>query len=508
MKRGPILLMLALCLGATPALAQESPGVIPSAQPDAAPAKTIKRKPVALKPAAVKPAEQAQPAAPKLSPPRPAIAAAPAPAKTEPAPTPPAAAKTEATKPEPPQKPEQGIVAGIPPAERLRIQAALLWAGDYPSEANGNDPLQTAISNFRKRHKSKVAGPLTPSERADLAAAARSHEDEFGWHVVVDPATGIRIGLPTKLVPHAKDAARGTHWSSAYGDVQVETFRIKDGTKLAALYEQQRKEPANRKIETGALRDDGFFLSGQQGLKRFSVRAKMRDGEIRGFTMLYDQMMETIVTPVMVAMASAFAPFPEQRMAPYAALAKRVEYGSGLVVSVQGHIVTDRKITEGCEVLVASGIGDALRVAVDDDSGLALLRVYGARNVSPLTLPPDSPKGGDVTLVGIADPKEQAGRKLTEVKARLGNGSAIELRQPVPVASFSGAAALDAQGQFLGMMQTGGLMLASIESSAPPVRLISAATIRGFLAAHDVQPAATQGADAKASVVRVICVRK
>lgn len=486
--------MLALCLGGTPAFAQESPGVIPMpAQPEAKPVKKIVKRKPAAKPVAAKPAEreraanpeEAQPAAPKLPPPRPAIATAPA--------------KTE-TPPE--------TVADIPPAERLRIQAALLWAGDYPSEANGEDPLQTAIRNFRKRHKSKVAGPLTPSERAELVAAAKSREDEFGWHVVVDPATGIRIGLPTKLVPHAKDAARGTQWGSAHGEVRIETFRIKDGTTLAALYEQQRKEPANRKIETGTLRDDGFFISGQQGLKRFSVRAKARDGEIRGFTMLYDQMMETIVAPVMVAMASTFSPFPEQRSAPYAAPAKRVEYGSGLVVSARGHIITDRKITEGCEVLVASGLGDADRIAVDDNSGLALLRVYGARNVSPLALPPEAPKGGELTLVGVPDPKEQGSRKLTEVKARLGSGSAIELRRPVPVAGFSGAAALDAHGQFLGMMQTSGLTLAGIESSAPPVRLVGAATIRDFLAAHNVTPAATHGVDAKASVVRIICVRK
>jgi len=51
-------------------------------------------------------------------------------------------------------------------------------------------------------------------------------------------------------------------------------------------------------------------------------------------------------------------------------------------------------------------------------------------------------------------------------------------------------------------------VLASVEASAPPVRLISAETIRGFLAAHDVQTAQTTTGDAKTSVVRIICVRK
>jgi len=463
------------------------------AQPDAKPAKKhVKPKAVAAKPAEAKPA-QAKSVAPTPVAPKPALAAKPA------------APKAVAVKAEP----APDVFAGIPLGERQKIQAALLWAGDYTGEPSGGDPMQAAIKNFQKRHKAKITGELTPAERAELVAAAKIHEDEFGWNVVVDPATGIRIGLPTKMVPHARDAARGTRWSSAHGEVQVETFRITDpALKLAALFEQQKKEPATRKIETSVLHDDNFFISGQQGLKRFSVRAKVRDGEVRGFTLLYDQMMETIVAPVMVAMASAFSPFPE-RSAPYAALARSVEYGNGLVVSAQGHIVTDLKLTEGCQVIVASGLGDADRIADDKDNGLALLRVYGPRKAPPLALARDAPKTGELTLIGIPDPKEQDGsRKLTEIKARLADVSAIELRQPVPMAGFSGAAALDARGQFVGMMAMSPTMLASVEASAPPVRLVTAETIRGFLTAHQVQTAPTQTGDAKASVVRIICVRK
>jgi hypothetical protein len=294
--------------------------------------------------------------------------------------------------------------------------------------------------------------------------------------------------------------------------VQVETFRInKTGLTLAALFEQEKTQPAARRVETSALHDDNFFISGMQGLKMFSVRAKMRDGEIRGFSILYDQMMESIVAPAVAAMVSAFSPFPE-RSAPYAALARAVEYGTGLVVSAQGHIVTDLKLAQGCQVIVAAGLGDADRVAEDPDNGFALLRVYGQRQISPLAFAPDAPDGGkprEVTLVGIPDPKEQDGsRKLTEIKARLSGGSAIELRQPVPMAGFSGAAALDARGQFLGMMAMSQAVLASVEAAAPPVRLVSAGAIRGFLAAHHVAPVPAPSADAKASVVRVICVRK
>ena len=478
MRLGGSTVMLAFLFGAVPAQAQESPGVIPTP----------------TQPAATRIAPKARVA-------RRATPIAPAPKIAAPATV---AAKTAAVSAEP----AADRSAGISDSERLKIQAALLWSGDYTGSIGGEDPFLSAIKNFQKRAKSKVTGVLSPAERGTLLAAAQTHEDEFGWTIVTDPATGVRLGLPTKLVPQVRDAARGTRWSAAHGEVQVETFRIKDPElKLAALFEQQKKEPSNRKVESSVLRDDNFYISGMQGLKKFSVRGYARDGEIRGFTLLFDQMMETIVAPVTAAMVSAFSPFPE-RSSPFAAMANSVEYGNGLVVSARGHIITDRKLAAGCQVIVAAGLGDADRVAEDKDNGLALLRVYGPRKLSPLALAPDAPKRGDVTLIGIPDPKEQNGaKKLTEIKARLADGNAIELRQPVPMAGFSGAAALGAQGEFLGMMEMRNFVLASTEPAAPPVRLITAGTIRDFLAAHNIAPE-PQGGDAKASVVRIICVRK
>lgn len=516
MRLVAILVMLSL-LPCAPALADETPSIMkwftPAEEKPAAPT-TPPAKPKAAAPkAASASTAQATPAtAPvKLPMPKPEQAKVDA-AKAEPAKT--ESIKPEPKKPEPPKaetakaEPARDSFAGIPAADRQKVQAALLWAGDYAAAANGEDPLVAAVKNFQKRNKGKVTGVLTDAERSTLLAAANNHEKEFGWSVVVDPATGIRIGLPTKMVPHARDAARGTRWSSTHGEVQVETFRVADrNLKLSTLFEQEKREPATRKIEYSLLREDGFFISGFQGLKKFSVRAQLRDGEVRGFTMLYDQMMETIVAPVMVAVSAAFSPFPE-RSAPFAALTKSVEYGNGLVVSAEGHIVTDRKLTEGCQVLVASGIGDTVRIADDKNNGLALLRVYGPRKLSPLSFAQDAPKAGDISLIGIPDPKEQGDRKLTEIKARLVGGTAIELRQPVPMAGFSGAAALDNQGRFLGMMEMRNAVLASIEPSAPPVRLVTAQTIRGFLAKNNVAASDAPASDAKASIVRMICVRK
>jgi len=402
-----------------------------------------------------------------------------------------------------------GPFDGIPLEERRRVQSALFWSGDYTGASGGEDPIVNAVKNFQKRIKDNVTGMLTPAERERLVAAARDHERQFGWSVVVDPATGIRIGLPTRLVPQALEAARGTRWSSVHGEVQVETFRINDpDLKLSALFEREKREPANRKVEYSVLKDDSFFISGMQGLRRFSVRARARGGEVRGFTMLFDQAMEGIVEPVMVAMASAFSPFPE-RSAPFAALPKSVEYGNGIVVSARGHIVTDRRLARGCKVILAAG-GAADRVADDENSGLALLRIYGARNLTPLAQDAFvDGKQGDLRLFGFPEPKQKGGQeKPAEIKARLDDRAAIELREPVPMAGFTGSAALDPQGRFVGLTEMHSFVLASNEPAAPPVKLVPAASVREFLAAHDVPLAQDATTEAKASVVRVICVRK
>ncbi|WP_168192714.1 S1 family peptidase [Undibacter mobilis] len=549
MRFGPLFAATALALSAGVALAQSGgPDAAPYPIEDAAPAHRPETAPAKPKVAADKPAKPAEtkPTETKTTETKPAPAVVLPPAKpdalkalaasppaspkdvvkeqaTEPAKEPVKQASVQATPKEPDKDgttlkdalknevKEGDTLYGNAADERLLIQAALLWAGDFTGTAeNGDDPLAVAIKNFQKRKNYKVTGTLSDRERSELIGAAKTYQDEFGWNVVVDPATGIRIGLPTKMVPLAKEAARGTHWSSRYGDVQVETFRVADpALKLSVLFEREKQEPATRKVEYSILRDDSFFISGLQGLKKFSVRAQIRNGEVRGFTMLYDQAMEGIVAPVMVAMAAAFSPFPA-RSAPFATLAKSVDYGNGLVVSAQGHIVTDARLTQGCRVLVAGGFGDAERIAEDKDKGLALLRIYGARDVTPLALPRQGAAAkGDVTIAGIPDPKENGGHtRLTEIKAKLAGGNALELRDSVPMAGFSGAAAIDAGGRFIGLTEMRNAVLASIQPAVPPVRLVRADQIRSFLDAHKVAQPSASASNPRDAVVRIICVRK
>ncbi len=406
-------------------------------------------------------------------------------------------------------------------AERQAIQSDLAWAGTYNGAINGevSDRMVAAIKEFQKERGARQTGVLNPQERGVLAEAAKKRQDNVGWKIVFDAGTGVRLGVPTKLVPQQSSDANGAKWSSSTGTIQIQMARRKEaGPTTAKLAEQEKKEPAGRKIEYSVVKPDFFVLSGMQGLKKFYLRGQTKGDEVRILTILYDQATEGTMEPVVIAMSSAFNPFPNGAQAGGPPPRKTVEYGTGIVVSDDGAIVTDRGVVDGCLSIVVAGqnlssIGNADRTADDKVHDLALLRIYGARDLKPVALSEDTAKS-DGELIGIADPQNQGGgAAVSNIKAavtRTGNGADLTLT-PAPGPGFSGAGFFGSDAKLFGVVSLKQLLLQIAGSPAgtpaAPATLVPADTVREFLKANGVS-AASGSPDAKASVVRVICVRK
>jgi peptidoglycan hydrolase-like protein with peptidoglycan-binding domain len=396
--------------------------------------------------------------------------------------------------------------AAMPAAERLAIQSDLIWSGDYNGGVTGEfgDRAIAAVKAFQKKQKGKETGILTPEERAALAGAVKSQREQVGWKIVEDPVMpGVFVGIPGKLVNQTATRSKsGGKWSSSRGEVQIETFResIADSS-LSALFEQQKKNPTGRRTEYSVLRPDTFVVSGMQGLKKFYVRAQLKDSDVRGVIILYDQAMDGIMDPVVVAMSSAFAPFGGGAAMP--GVKRNVEYATAIVANAAGYLVADRTATEGCHIIIVPGVGNAERVAEDKEAELALLRVYGVGNLKAMALSAQPPRSAELTLIGIGDPQLQNGRSaVSTFNTRIrGTENGLVALEPAPPSGFSGAAVIDAQGQFVGLA---GLKAASQAS------LVSAAAIRKFLEGAKVAPSdgGTSLDAAKASVTRIICIRK
>ncbi len=400
-------------------------------------------------------------------------------------------------------------------SERLAIQSDLAWVGQYNGAISGDvsERMVEAIKEYQKAGGGKPTGVLNPKERAVLAETGRRRRENAGWNILTDAASGVQLGIPTRLVPQQTSDANGTKWSSPTGTIQVLLTRRKEaGPTTARLADREKKEPAGRTVDYTVVKPEFFVLSGLQGLKKFYVRGTFKGDEVRILTILYDQATENTVEPVVIAMSSAFNPFPVNTAPPPQ---KTVDYGTGVVVTEDGAIVTDRQITDGCLAITIPPFGHADRIAEDKDHDLALLRIYGARGLKPLGLASAPADKMNVELTGIADPQNQGGgRAVTTVKAAMTPvaGSSDLALSPAPAIGFSGAAARDDSGRFAGLALLKPVVVAGLAASAPTQSmLVPADTVRDFLKGNGV--VAVQGtnqgvSDAAAAVVRVICVRK
>src|SRR5262249_40374968 len=99
------------------------------------------------------------------------------------------------------------------------------------------------------------------------------------------------------------------------------------------------------------------------------------------------------------------------------------------------------------------------------------------------------------------DPERQnGGSAVTTAKAKLAGAGLARVVEPAPALGFSGAAAIEADQRFVGMVAL---------KPQGGAAMTDAAAIRQFLDAQKVglDAGAAASGDAKSSVVRVICVR-
>jgi Putative peptidoglycan binding domain len=394
--------------------------------------------------------------------------------------------------------------AALPAAERLAIQADLAWIGAYEGLPSGDidDRTIEAVKLYQKGHAAKDTGILDDEQRTRLASAAAGPQQAVGWRVI-DDRTGARFGLPEKLVSPAGASLTGSRFSSGRGQIVIETFRLSEAS-LPALFEEEKKTPKTRHAEASALKPDSFVIAGTQGLKNVVVRADQNGSEIRGITVLYDQANKGMMMPAAIAIADSFQGFPDPNAGPPPGQRAAVAYGTAIVADRGGALIAPLPLASGCESITVPGFGHAVQIAQDGTNDLALLRLYGAQNLVPAPLAGEVAQADALTLIGIAAPPAQhGGNGVTHVVARR-DGEGVE---PAPAPGFSGAAAVDAQGRFAGVVELKSQVVAGAAASGRQAVLTPAAAVRAFLTAHGVAPIAAPGTMDQ-SVVRVICVRK
>jgi hypothetical protein len=355
----------------------------------------------------------------------------------------------------------------LPEPERKAIQADLIWSGHFNGAVSGSyGPLTFRAINAFKAGKGTPDGVLTAAERRSLAQAAQAARGAAGFRVIADERTGLRIGIPTTVLPKRDVAPAGSRWQSADGKITLDTSATPPGETLEAVFEKATAPTPNnpgRKITYKLLRPDFFVVTGETPTGKFYRRVAAGPAGLRGFSIGYEKALSATVDKLVIAIASSFEPFPSGPLPAASAVASGSVAATAAAVTqlrpTQRHgvavVVADRVVAtaaaaiEGCRALQVGGRPAQLRGTVQ--GGLALLEIQGG---AALPVPPlrreALTEGEPLLLLAFGD---EGGRRVSLALPgqglTIGAGSAVSAPlQP----GQAGSPVFDRQGRLAGIV--------------------------------------------------------
>ena len=111
--------------------------------------------------------------------------------------------------------------------------------------ADGTFGRQTyaAIAAFQMRIAATTEWNTGASGPLRLLSAAQQARGAAGFTLVDDPKTGIRIGIPTKILPkQGVNPSGGSRWQSADDRVTLDTRSAPPDATLQTLYDRSTRD--------------------------------------------------------------------------------------------------------------------------------------------------------------------------------------------------------------------------------------------------------------------------
>lgn len=276
-------------------------------------------------------------------------------------------------------------------AEREELQIALKWAGYYTAAIDGafGRGTRASMAAWQEANGVDPTGILTTAQRVALLRQYNAVLDGMDLTLVRDDAVGIEMLIPKGVVafdtydyPFAK--------FTPTGDIPAQVLMISqegDQTTLFGLYDimqtleivplDGRRERANA----------SFTLVGESERIISHTEASLRNGQIKGFTLVWPAGDEARRTRILDQMRASFSRIDgvldptqsasdEQAIDLVAGLQIRVPRlsRSGFFVSGSGDVVTTLPSVQNCGRITLDQETDAQLVAADDRLGIAVLR--------------------------------------------------------------------------------------------------------------------------------------
>lgn len=397
--------------------------------------------------------------------------------------------------------------------ERKELQRMLQWAGYYNSAIDGAFGRGTrgSMSAWQADNGFDQTGILTTRQRAALLRQYNAILDGLELQLVSDTTAGIEMRLPLGAVQFAKYEAPYAQFNASGFVNGARVLLISqpgDQKTLFGLYDIMQTLEIVPLEGDRERRKDSFVLIGENASIVSHTQVALKDGEIKGFTLIWPAGDEERRTRLLGLMQESFARL-DGVMSPAAGNneAQRIDLLSGLqirkprmsrsgfFVDGNGTVVTTAQAVDGCtRITLEDGIAAEV-IGVDAALGLAALKP--AQSLAPAQvaeLQRATPRlQSDVAVAGysyggvLGAPTLTFG-KLADVAGLAGEEELARLALAA-LPGDTGGPVFDAGGAVMGMLlprAEGGKQLPGDVSFA-----LDAAAIEGFLGSVGVSPTST-----------------
>jgi peptidoglycan hydrolase-like protein with peptidoglycan-binding domain len=276
--------------------------------------------------------------------------------------------------------------------ERMALQTALQWFGFYDSAIDGafGRGTRTSMAAWQAANGYDETGVLTTAQRAALLDAYRGELAALGLGHVLETRAGIEIDMPIGLVEFDDYAPPFVRYREKNGSGIQVLLISQDGTQatLDGLYDVMQTLEIVPLQGFRERQGESFTLTGQNAKLHSYTYARLEDGMVKGFTLVYPPEAEErmsravqIMRDTLRSTGPALDPtLGDQSAAQSRDLLSGLEIRqpertrSGVYVDSEGMVLTVAEAVEGCARVTLDDLYDAQVVATDAGSGLALLK--------------------------------------------------------------------------------------------------------------------------------------
>jgi S1-C subfamily serine protease len=275
--------------------------------------------------------------------------------------------------------------------ERAELQEALKWAGFYGGaiDAAFGRGTRGSMARWQEANNFEATGVLTTRQRAELFRQYNAVLEGLGLRIVRDTGAGIAMKLPTGVVEFSKYEPPFAHYD-ATGDIGAKVLLISqegDRATLAGLYDIMQTLEIVPQDGPRNLERDSFTLIGENAYTISHTQAWLRDGQIKGFTVVWPAGDEERRTRMLGEMQESFSRL-DTVLDPAAGvnevqsidlvagleIRKPKISRSGFYVDRSGTVVTTAEVVESCGRITLEETIEAEVQTTNDDTGIAVLR--------------------------------------------------------------------------------------------------------------------------------------